>query len=277
MRIDAHQHFWSFSNEEYGWIVENSLAPLERDFLPGDLRPLLEGAGVDGTVAVQARQSEEETRWLCGLSEKADWIRGVVGWADLRSRDVADRIADLAHPRLVGMRHVVQDEPDGFLAQPDFRAGVRAVGAAGLVYDVLVFGRQMGEAVEFCGALDGQALVLDHVGKPDIKGGTGMEAFRKGLRALRPMEHLSCKLSGLVTEADWEGWTEDDLRPVLDAALEAFGPERVMFGSDWPVCTLAADYGRVHGVVQGWSDALTQDERAALFGGNALRVYGLGS
>jgi len=155
----------------------------------------------------------------------------------------------------------------------EFREGVRAVGAAGLVYDVLILGRQMDEAAELCGALDGQRLVLDHVGKPDIAGGAGMQAWGAALAALGAMEHVTVKLSGLVTEADWKRWTEADLVPVLDAALEAFGPGRVMFGSDWPVCTLAASYDRVHGVVERWASGLSEDERAALFGGTARKVY----
>ena len=273
MRIDAHQHFWSYSAEHYGWIVDNGLTALERDFLPADLRPLLDAHGIDGTVAVQAQQSEEETRWLLGLADDHDWIRGVVGWTDLRAPDRAERIAALAHPRLVGIRHVVQDEADGFMEGEEFREGVRAVGAAGLVYDVLILGRQMDEAAELCGALDGQRLVLDHVGKPDIAGGAGMEAWGAALAALGAMDHVTVKLSGLVTEADWKRWTEADLVPVLDAALEAFGPGRVMFGSDWPVCTLAASYDRVHGVVERWASGLSEDERAALFGGTARKVY----
>lgn len=273
MRIDAHQHFWSYSAEQYGWIVDNGLTALERDFLPEHLRPLLDAQRIDGTIAVQARQSEEETRWLLELAGAHDWIRGVVGWVDLRSPDRSERIAAQAHPKLVGMRHVVQDEPDGFMAQPAFREGVRAVGAAGLVYDVLVYGRQMGEAVDLCGAHGDQRLVLDHAGKPEIKGGTGMDAWCAALRSLGAMEHVTVKLSGLVTEADWEGWTEADLVPVLDAALEAFGPKRLMFGSDWPVCTLAAGYERVHEVVEGWASSLADHERAALFGGTALEVY----
>lgn len=276
MGIDAHQHFWQFTEAEYGWITANALVPLERDFLPADLRPLLDAHGIDGTVAVQARQTEEETRWLLSLADAHPWIRAVVGWVDLRAPDVAERLAALAHPRLAGLRHVVQDEPDGFLADSAFRDGVRQVGRAGLVYDVLVYGRQMPQAADFCAALDAQPLVLDHLGKPDIAGGDGLDTWRAALAELGAMEHVTAKASGLVTEAHWSTWTPADLVPFLDAALDAFGPGRLMFGSDWPVCTLAAPYDRVRAAVADWAAPLSADERAALFGGTAARVYGAG-
>lgn len=278
MRIDAHQHLWAFDEAEYGWIVEAGLEGLRRDFLGADLEALLEAHGIDGSVAVQARQTEEETRFLLESARAHPRILGVVGWVDLadeRAReDALDRFG--ADPLLVGVRHVVQDEPDGFLDHPAFRAGVAALGGRGLVYDLLVYERQLEEALRFVDALpDGLPIVLDHIAKPRIADGA-LEPWRERFTDLARRPNVTCKVSGLVTEADHAAWTEDGLRPYLDVALEAFGPGRLMFGSDWPVATLAATYGRWLGVVEAWAAPLSEEERAALFGGTAARVYGVG-
>ncbi|MEM9800419.1 MAG: amidohydrolase family protein [Planctomycetota bacterium] len=260
MRIDAHQHFWTYDPGRYGWILEDGLDPLARDFLPEDLQPLLEKAGVDGTVAVQARQDVEETEWLLDLTRAHDWIRGVVGWLDLRS-DEAD--VDLERlrareggERLVGIRHVVQAEPDGFLDDEDFRDGVRKLAKHGLTYDVLVYERQLAEAVRFCASLSDQRLVLDHIGKPRIAAGE-IDEWKRSLVELGAMEHVTCKLSGLVTEADHDAWTYEQLGPYMDATFEAFGPDRILFGSDWPVCLVAAQYERIVEVFDAWGRSLS--------------------
>ena len=260
MAIDAHQHFWTYDEARYGWIAENGLRALERDFLPDDLRPLLDRRGIDGTVAVQARQDLEESEWLLGLADEHPWIRGVVGWVDLASGEVDAQLDQLegarGGDRLVGIRHVVQDEAPGFLDDGGFRQGVERLAARGLTYDVLIFERQLEEAVRFCAALPGQRLVLDHVAKPRIAAGE-IDRWAALMRELGAMEHVTCKVSGMVTEADHAGWTYDQLTPYMDVAFEAFGPRRLMFGSDWPVCTLAAPYERVHEVFEHWRSSLS--------------------
>lgn len=260
MPIDAHQHFWTYDEARYGWIAEGGLHALKRDFLPEDLRPLLDQRGVDGTVAVQARQDLEESEWLLGLAADHPWIRGVVGWVDLASEEVEGQLDRLAAARggerLVGIRHVVQAEAEGFLDGADFRRGVAAVGARGLAYDVLILEHQLEEAVRFCGAMEGQRLVLDHLAKPRIAAGE-IDRWAGLMRELGAMEHVTCKVSGMVTEADHGAWTYDQLTPYMDVAFEAFGPKRLLFGSDWPVCTLAAPYARVHEVFSRWRASLS--------------------
>ncbi|MBC8329613.1 MAG: amidohydrolase family protein [Planctomycetes bacterium] len=275
MRIDAHQHFWRYEPEEYAWISE-PLAALRRDFLPEDLQPLLAAHGIDGCVAVQARQTVAESDWLLELADASRIVRGVVGWVDLRDPGAEAELARLAaHPRFVGVRHIAQDEPDdGFLARPDFVAGVAKLAPHGLRYDLLVYERQLPAAIELVSALPGQPFVLDHLGKPCIADGM-REPWAGNLVELARRENVQCKVSGLVTEAAWDAWTLHALRQYLDTALEAFGPGRLMFGSDWPVCLLAGDYPAVYELVEHWSAALSTAERAALFGGNAARFYGL--
>ncbi len=275
MRIDAHQHFWRYDAEEYSWISE-PLAALRRDFLPEDLQPLLEAHGFVGCVAVQARQSLAESDWLLELADASPIVRGVVGWADLSNPSAEEELARLAaHPRFVGVRHIAQDEPDdGFLERPDFVAGVAKLAAHDLRYDILVYERQLPAAIELASALPEQPFVLDHLGKPKAAAGE-REPWAARMCELAQRENVCCKLSGIVTEADWAAWTPAALRPYLDTALEAFGPERLMFGSDWPVCLLAADYPSTYTLVEHWSQQLSPDERDALFGGNAARFYGL--
>jgi len=275
MRIDAHQHFWRYTPQEYGWISE-PLATLRRDFLPSDLRPLLTRHRIDACLAVQARQSLEETRWLLELAREHAWIAGVVGWIDLRAADAGDQIARFtADPRLVGLRHIAQDEPDdGFLLRDDFCRGIAHLARHDVAYDILVYARQLPAAIGLARRFPGQAFVLDHLGKPGVRR-REREPWGALMRELAELPNVACKLSGLVTEADWERWKPGDLAPYLNTALEAFGVERVMFGSDWPVCTLAASYERWLAQLEGWSCMLTPAERAALFGGTAARIYRL--
>ena len=273
MRIDAHQHFWSYSPEQYGWIGEG-MEVLARDFGPEHLAPELEAATLDGAITVQARQDLEETRWMLSMAREHPFLRGVVGWVDLCSEEVTVQLDELgADPHLVGIRHVLQDEPDdGFMLRPDFQRGIGAMAGRGLVYDLLVFPRHLPNAVQLVDAFPEQPFVLDHLAKPPIAKGE-LEPWRADLRRLAEREHVCCKVSGMVTEADWARWRPDDLVPYMDAALEAFGPDRLMFGSDWPVCTLAAPYQAVHAVVADWGARLSEDERASLFGECAARVY----
>jgi L-fuconolactonase len=279
MRIDSHQHFWSYSPAAYPWIGAG-MEQLARDYLPQDLEAVSAAAGIGGTVAVQARQSHEETRWLLDLAERHPLIRGVVGWVDLRSRTVAEQLREFAGRKaFVGVRHVVQDEPDPrFLLGEEFVHGLRQLAPRNLTYDLLLHPSQLAAAVELVAQLPEQPFVLDHLAKPQIARWTrpgDLASWRRDIVALARYETVCCKLSGLVTEAVWRQWHSDDFTPYLDIALDAFGPGRLMFGSDWPVCLLAADYGEVAGIVSMFSGTLSAGEQAAIWGGTAMRFYGL--
>jgi L-fuconolactonase len=272
--IDTHQHFWQYSPAEYGWI-DDSMAALRRDFLPTDLEREMAAAGVQASIAVQARQSLEETRWLLELADADPFIAGVVGWADLQAGDVDSTLERLArHSRLLGLRHIVQGEPDGFLERPAFLRGVARLERHGLTYDILVYARQLPAAVAFARTFPRQPFVLDHLGKPDIKG-NGYQVWRNHFGRLAELPNVCCKLSGLVTEADWASWTPAQLRPYFDAALEAFGPSRLMIGSDWPVCLVAATYGDVIGLVRDAINEYSAGEREQILGGTAKRFFRL--
>lgn len=274
MRIDAHQHFWQYDATQYPWIQD--AWPIRRSYLPRDLDPVLRQANVDASIAVQARQTLEETRWLLELADQYPLIAGVVGWVDLRSPDVTEQLASFAGRRkLVGVRHVVQDEPDDrFLLNAAFVRGLGELRAFTLVYDLLVYPRQLPAAIELVEKLPDQRFVLDHIAKPPIREGR-LEPWRQDLRLLAQAPNVFCKVSGMVTEADWNGWKPDDFRPYLDVVFEAFGTDRVMFGSDWPVCLLAADYSRVLKLVTDYVNRLATADQERFFGGTAALCYGL--
>ena len=274
MRIDSHQHFWRFNPADYGWMQPDW--PIRRDFLPIDLEPELRAWNLDGCVAVQARQSLAESRWLLELAEGASLIRGVVGWVDLCSPNVAKELEEFAaHPKFVGVRHVVQDEADDrFMLRQDFQHGIAELHRFGLTYDLLVFPRQLPAAIALAQKFPEQPFVLDHLAKPAIKDGA-LSPWREQIRELAKLPNVACKVSGMVTEADWQNWRADDFKPYLDTVFEAFGPERLMFGSDWPVCLLAGSYERVFGLVENYVRQLSADIHAKFFGGNAARFYGL--
>lgn len=294
MRIDAHQHFWRYSAREFPWLekptgpeqraeieaparVDARLARIRRDFLPEDLAPELEALGFDGCIAVQARSSLEETEFLLALAHEHAFVRGVVGWVDLCAPDVEPVLARFAADQhFKGVRHVVQDEPDErFLLRPDFQRGVAALARHGLTYDVLVHPRHLEVTRRFLAAFPAQAMVLDHLAKPHIAQGL-RDPWERQFRALGEFPGLVCKLSGLVTEAAWNVWKPADFRFYLDVALETFGEERLLFGSDWPVCLLATEsYLQVAELVSAWAEQLSAPARAQLFGLNAARVYGL--
>jgi len=275
MRIDAHQHFWRYRPDTHGWISDE-MAVLKRDFLPEDLEPLLRARGFDGCVAVQAAQSINETRFLLELAERHAFIKAVVGYVDLLSPDLDGQLELFCeHPRFRGVRHIAQDEPDErWLARPEVVRAVGALRAHGLSYDILVYARQLPAALELAGRLPDQPFVLDHLAKPEIRDGR-LEPWRTQIRRLAEHANVACKVSGLVTEADWRRWTPADFRPYLEVALEAFGPRRLMIGSDWPVCLLAGDYDRVVGLAAGFVASLSADERTAILGANATRFYGI--
>jgi L-fuconolactonase len=275
VRIDAHQHFWRYSPQTHAWI-DDTMRPLKRDFLPRDLEPLLRDAGFDSCIAVQAEQSIAETEWLLALADEHVFIRGVVGWVDLRALDVEEQLRRIAaRPKLRGVRHIAQDEPDDrFLMRSDFTRGIAALAAFDLAYDILIYPRQMPAAVELAQAFPQQRFVLDHLGKPQIRDGE-LERWARGIAALSRNRNVSCKLSGMVTEAAWAKWSPTDFTPYLDTVMDWFGPERLMIGSDWPVCTLAGSYGDVTDIVRSYIERLTDSDREAILGGTATRVYGL--
>jgi L-fuconolactonase len=275
MRIDAHQHFWVYNPSEYGWIDE-SMTVLRRDFLPGDLKPELDGAGFQGCIAVQARQSLEETNWLLKLASEWPFILGVVGWVDLRSPHLRSDLQVLAkNPKLVGVRHIVQSEPDErFLLQPEFLRGVSQLEEFDLAYDILIYEKHLSEAAEFVRRFPRQRFVLDHAAKPRIKDGI-LHPWAGGIRELAVLPNVFCKLSGLVTEADWQEWKVEQITPYLDVAFECFGADRLMIGSDWPVCTVAASYSRSMAAVNQVLGRCGTEAREKVLGANAQRFYKL--
>lgn len=273
MGIDAHQHFWIYSPEEYPWIGPNML-PLRRDFLPEDLGPLLAKAGLNHSVAVQARQSLEETRWLLELADAHPVIHGVVGWVDLQSPVVDEQLAEFAaHPKFLGVRHVVQDEPDDrFLLQPDFIRGMKLLPKYGLTYDLLIFPKQLPAAIELVRRLPEQPFVLDHIAKPIIREGT-FQPWANQIRELAHSPNVCCKISGMVTEAKWDSWQESDFVPYLNCVFEAFGEDRLMYGSDWPVCLAAAEYPQVVKLVHDYVQARCPEAEDKIFASNAAEFY----
>jgi L-fucono-1,5-lactonase len=274
VKIDAHLHFWKYCAEQYDWI-DDAMSAVRRDFLPSDLEKEIREAGIDGVVSVQARQTLEETRWLLTMAAQNDFIKGVVGWVPLTEPSVRDELDLLrGNTRLRGVRHVVQDEPDGYLLRKDFNAGASLLREMGLAYDLLIREPQLSEATRFVDQHPHQVFVLDHLAKPQVKGNR-LDPWRKNLRELARREQVYCKVSGLVTEADFEAWTEAQLQPYLETALEAFGPHRLMFGSDWPVCLAACPYRCWYDVVGRFAASLSPGERASVFGRTAERAYDL--
>jgi len=275
MRIDAHQHFWNYSAAEYPWIG-TGLERLARDYLPSDLEPLLAAEQIDGSVAVQARQSVEESLWLLALAKAHPLVKGVVGWVDLRSDRVGDDLRMVAaHPKFVGVRHVVQDERDPrFVLGEGFIRGLRQLRQHGLTYDLLLYPTQLPAAVELVALLPEQPFVVDHLAKPRIAAGE-IEGWGRDIRAIARHDTVCCKVSGMVTEAARQGWKRADFTLYLDVVLEAFGPERLMFGSDWPVCLLAGEYADVATIPRDYFSRLSATEQRMIWGGTAARFYGL--
>ena len=274
-RIDAHHHLWHYSDEEYGWI-DDSMRVLRRDFTPADLAHEMQSAGVDGAVAVQARQTVEETAWLLELAAAHREIRGVVGWLPIAADNFSaelDRVR--ANPHLKGLRHVVQGEPAGFLDGDAFNRGIASLEPTGLVYDILIFARQLPEAVRFVDRHPRQPFVLDHIAKPDIRNGE-IANWSRDIGVLAQRENVTCKISGMVTEADPRHWSAEQLRPYFDVVLEAFGPDRLMIGTDWPVLNVGSAYAEWWRIVEGWVSSLSPSEQAGILGGTAERVYRLG-
>ncbi len=278
--IDAHHHFWDPRRSHYPFLTDE-LASIRRPFGPSDLAPELEAAGIGGTVLVQTRPSLPETREFLAVAAATPFVQGVVGWVDLAEPRVADTIAEIREgpggDKLVAIRHQLHDEPDTeWVLRPAVLAGIAEVGRAGLVYDVLIRPREMPFALEAIRRSPNVRFVVDHLAKPPIASGA-LEPWASLLREFGREPQVACKISGMVTEADWSAWRVDDLRPYVAVALEAFGPDRLLFGSDWPVCLVAATYGQVVGAAREALDSLSPDEATAVFGGTARRVYGLAS
>ncbi len=274
-KIDAHQHFWRYSPQEYGWIGPRDKV-LRRDFLPADLQPELMSSGIQGALSVQARQSLEETRWLLELASQYPFIKGVVGWVPLIAEDVEKSLELFSTDKnLKGVRHVLHDEADdNYMLRGDFNAGIHLLRKFNLVYDILIFERHLPQTIELVDLHPDQMFVVDHIAKPKIRERI-TEPWRTNIQALAQRSHVYCKLSGVVTEADHQGWQIGDLKPYFDTILECFGPERLMFGSDWPVCLLASGYRRWSETVQDLIAKLTTAEQAAIMGGTAIRTYSL--
>lgn len=274
IHVDAHQHFWRYDCDRDSWITDE-MSLIRRDFLPEELVAHLSESGIDATVAVQADQSERETEFLLGLAEGHPWIRGVVGWVDLLAPDLPQRLERYrTFQRFRGVRHVAQAERDDFLARDDVVRGIGRLREFGLTYDVLVYAHQLPAALALVERLPDQPFVVDHLAKPRIRDGE-MEPWATRMRRLARHSNVWCKVSGLVTEADWEDWRPEDLEPYLDLVFEAFGADRLMFGSDWPVCLLAASYSRAVELVERYAGQLSAPDREQLFGGTAMRFYGL--
>lgn len=275
MRIDSHQHFWQYQRERDAWITAE-MALLQRDFMPDDLSPVLAANEIGATVAVQVDQSEAETGFLLGLAEQHPFIAGVVGWVDLRAPNLAERLDHFSQmSKLRGFRHIAQSEPDDdFLSQDQIVRGIQQLGRNNFTYDILIYPRHLPAALELTDRLPGQLFVIDHIAKPLVKT-REMEPWASAMRDIAMNPSVFCKVSGLITEADWQTWQPADFKPYLDVVFDAFGPDRLMFGSDWPVCLLAGSCDKVVQLLAEYVHALSPMDQEKVFGLNAARFYGL--
>ncbi len=276
MLIDAHQHFWELGRFDTRWLEVPQHQPIRRNFLPADLKPLLDAAGVSQTVFVQTQHNLEENRWALSLAEEHTWIAGVVGWIDLASDRCEEQLLEFRqHPKFVGVRHITQDEPDDdFIIRPAVLRGLKVLQKHHVPFDLLFYVKHLHHAQRLARELPELKLVIDHLAKPQIKLGR-LDNWEANFRAAAKAPNVYCKLSGLVTEADWQRWMPADLRPYVQIALDAFGPDRLMFGSDWPVCELAASYPRVLAALQEALGPLSEDERSHISWRTAREFYGL--
>ncbi len=275
MKIDAHHHFWCYNPQEYGWISPDMKA-LRQNFLPADLEARIAAAGIDGVVSVQARQTLEETRWLLELAAQHDFIKGVVGWLPLTAVDIQAELERWrAYGKLKAVRHVLHDEPDDmYMLRAEFNRGIAALRRFNLVYDILIFEKHLPQSIRFVDQHPNQIFVLDHIAKPRIKDHV-IAPWDKHITELAQRRNVYCKLSGVVTEADHAHWTPDDIKPYLDVVLNAFGPQRLMFGTDWPVCLLASGYENWVKTVKDFIAPLSIAQQDRIMGGTAVEAYGL--
>lgn len=277
LRIDAHQHFWKYDPLLHSWISDEMWV-IRRDYSPADLLPLLQAAGMDGCVTVQVNQTEEENKLLLADSAANDFIKGVVGWVDLQHPEVEFRLEwyKEAYPKMKGFRHILQGERDrALMLKPAFKRGIGLLNKFGYTFDVLIYPDQLGYTQEFVSAFPDQPFIIDHIAKPHIKDRYITEEWKDAMRAVAAFPNVSCKISGMVTEADWKHWRPEHFKPYLDTVVEAFGTGRVVYGSDWPVCLVAAEYPQVLKIVEDYFSTFSEDERAAFFGGNAIGFYHL--
>lgn len=275
MKIDSHHHLWQYSEQEYDWI-DDSMSVLKADFVVKELETQLANSGIDGSVVVQARQSLQETYWLCELAEQTDKIKGIVGWVDLRSETLeADLIELKRFPKLKGFRHVLQGETDpDFMTSPKFINGLKLLEKHGYCYDLLIFSHQLPKAVEMLSHVSNLKVVIDHIAKPEIKSGDNFEQWQQGMAELAANPNIYCKVSGMVTEANWVNWQKSDFKPYLNSVHKLFGEDRLMFGSDWPVCLVAASYDQVKTIVEEFISSKNISKDKTL-GTNATRFYQL--
>ena len=273
MVIDAHQHFWKYDPIRDAWIESGIMDSIKKDFLPSDLMSVLKETKVERTIAIQASQSEDETHFLLNLADEFSFIAGVVGWIDLLANDLGNRLEIYrSKHKLLGFRHIIQSESDGFMMQKRFIEGIRQLKEQGYCFDILVYAHQLPEVVRFIDRCPDQRFVLDHIGKPDIRN-QQIKEWEKQIRLLAESPNLFCKISGMITEADWKNWTPEMLMPYLDVILDSFGPQRCMFGSDWPVCQLAGSYKQVLDLIIDYTQNFSRLEKAMIFGGTCKKFY----
>ena len=272
--IDAHQHFWKYDPVAHSWI-NDEMSVIRKDFFPADLLPILQQNNIVGCVAVQADQSETETDFLIDLAANNSFIKAVVGWVDLGASNIHERLAHYQqYPVVKGFRHILQGEEPSFMLQPDFIRGIAALKEFGFTYDILIFPKHLAAAIELVKQFPEQSFVIDHIAKPFIKDGL-IDEWEKGMEVIAKFPNVYCKVSGMVTEADWKNWTREDFKPYLDIVTENFGVNRLMYGSDWPVCLVAASYKKMIGIVQDYYSSFTDSEQELIMGGNAARFYRL--
>jgi L-fuconolactonase len=273
MKIDSHQHFWNYNDKDFDWIPDNLI---RRDFLPRDLKPILHENKIDGCVAVQARQSEEETEWLLSLAKESSIIKGVVGWVDLQADNLSERLDYFSDFTLLkGYRHIIQGEVDDrFMLRPHFLRGIKQLVERNIPYDILIFAKHLPVSLEFVEHFSDHDFVIDHIAKPDMKNDAFKE-WHKEIKAFKNLTNVCCKLSGMITETHFHDWTESDFQPYLETCLEVFGPERLMIGSDWPVCLLSGEYTPMMAIVKNYIMTLSQDEQDQILGLTAQRFYRL--
>jgi len=275
MIIDSHQHFWNYEPVKHEWI-DDDMAVIRRDFSPSDLKKVYQENGIDGCVAVQADQTLAETDFLVQLSNENDFIKGIVGWADLRSESINEVLSGYAENKKVkGFRHVVQGEPDhNFLLRPNFLNGISALEEFNYTYDILIFPHQLGATLEFVKKFPNQKFVIDHIAKPYIKDGF-YEGWAALMKEVAAYENVSCKISGMITEADYQTWTPQQIEPYMNLVLEAFGTNRLLYGSDWPVCLVAGNYKKVKELTTNFIAKLSSTEQEKIMGLNAIEFYNL--
>ena len=275
MRIDSHQHFWKYNEERDSWITDE-MAVIQRNFLPEDLKPILQANAIDGSIIVQSDQSKEENVFQLANALQHNFVKGVVGWVDLQADDLTSQLEYYKEfKKLKGFRHILQGEQQrDYMLRPNFKRGIEKLKAFGYTYDILIYPDQLTHTIEFVKAFPDQPFVLDHLAKPYIKD-RKIDDWKKDIQALASFENVFCKVSGMVTEANWKSWSKNDLTPYLDSITESFGTGRLMFGSDWPVCLVAATYEQVVDVVKDYFSAFSPQEQDAIFGKNAIRFYNL--